>query len=276
MMKVYLVLALFCLCALSEEIAEEREQATREVRLWSKVGLGWPKYVGSGENPNNMWALAGNGWNKISWVYTWNARSFTAAQQAGLEFVPMFWGQKVLGEFTSARDESNSFAGATAILGFNEPDHPGEANLSPDAAVSLWKTYIQPLKAKGLRLGAPAVTSDLAVGKPWLQSFISKCTGCTIDFIPLHWYGYDGPSFVSYVQTMRNTFNKPIWITEWACSPLGGDPNRCTQQKVHDLMGYTTQWLDNTAYVERFAYVILSPFPSLSPFLNFNVSGSAP
>ncbi|KAG6819990.1 hypothetical protein H0H93_006693, partial [Arthromyces matolae] len=70
--------------------------------------------------------------------------------------------------------------------GFNEPDLNSQSNIQPAMAAQLWKQYIQPLAASGVRLGAPAVTNGPS-GIPWLSSFLSNCTGCTIDFIPFHW-----------------------------------------------------------------------------------------
>lgn len=69
---------------------------------------------------------------------------------------------------------------------FNEPDFVNEANMDPVAAAGIWMQYIQPLKAKGVRLGGPAVTAS-STGQPWLASFLAACANCTIDFLPLHW-----------------------------------------------------------------------------------------
>lgn len=59
--------------------------------------------------------------------------------------------------------------------------------MTPLEAARLWKQYIQPLKAYGVRLGGPAVTAA-GSGRPWLKEFFAACTGCTIDFLPIHWY----------------------------------------------------------------------------------------
>ncbi|KAJ6481727.1 hypothetical protein C8R45DRAFT_932487 [Mycena sanguinolenta] len=42
------------------------------------------------------------------------------------------------------------------------------------------------LKYAGIRLGSPAV-SNRPNGLQWLNSFMKACTGCTIDFIAVHW-----------------------------------------------------------------------------------------
>ena len=33
----------------------------------------------------------------------------------------------------------------------------------------------------------------------------------------LHWYGVDPQLFIQYLQLWYNTFQKPIWVTEFAC-----------------------------------------------------------
>jgi hypothetical protein len=49
----------------------------------------------------------------------------------------------------------------------------------------MWKTYLEPLKAAGIRLGSPATTSS-PTGKVWLQDFLTACAGgCTVDYVVL-------------------------------------------------------------------------------------------
>jgi hypothetical protein len=63
--------------------------------------------------------------------------------------------------------------------------------MSVGTAVAGWNQNIQPLKSlKDLTyLGSPAVSNaggdDAGLG--WLQKFLGACTGCSIDFINIHW-----------------------------------------------------------------------------------------
>lgn len=98
----------------------------------------------------------------------------------------------------------------------------GQSNLSPQDAASIWQQYIQPLHNQGVRLGAPAVSAAPG-GTQWLASFIAACSGCTIDFVPLHWYGDGSQYFEQYVNSFHDQFNYPIWVTEWAST--NSDPN---------------------------------------------------
>jgi len=97
-----------------------------------------------------------------------------------------------------------------------------QSNLSPSEAASIWMQFIQPLHDQGIQLGAPAVSAAPG-GTNWLASFMSECTGCTFDFVPLHWYGDGSDYFEQYVENFHNQFNFPIWVTEWAST--NDDPN---------------------------------------------------
>jgi len=204
-----------------------------------KEGLGWADWDSS-----NLGALAGNGL-KPTWIYTWSPWNIN--QQAGLEFIPMFHDPGSATDFVNAYNDG-VWKQSSAILFLNEPDMNG---VSPGQAVSLWNQYMQP-HASNYRLGAPAVASN-SNGMAWLQQFMSQCGGCKIDFIPLHWYGSDWTAFTAYVQSMQSTFGKNVWITEWACVQYGSSPP-CDQTSVYNFMGATTQWLDQTGYVERWAW----------------------
>jgi len=237
----------------------------------AKAGLGW-----SDGNSDNIRVLTGNtvGNTPVSWIYTWSAYSVQAASTIGLDFVPMLWGSSTASSFESQLN-SGAFSNSTAVLGFNEPDQSGQSNMSPGTAVSLWWQYINPLKSShGLRLGAPAVSSANS-GLPWLQNFVSQCSGCSIDFIPIHWYGSNPAYFQSYVQNIYNTFGKPIWVTEFACVQYVSSDPACDQNGVDTFLQQTVTWLYAQNYVERFAWFgamrsVPSGIPSYDALLTSN------
>jgi hypothetical protein len=70
--------------------------------------------------------------------------------------------------------------------------------------------------AKRASLGAPAVTNG-PNGLPWLRQFLSLCTGCKIDFLPIHWYDAadNAAYFYWYLNQIRVAgANRDVWITE--------------------------------------------------------------
>lgn len=83
----------------------------------------------------------------------------------------------------------------THVLGYNEPDgdaKTGGSGIAPAAAAANWISQIEPLRRMGIKVGGPAVTGSPR-GHQWLEDFFTACsdlgTNCTIDFLPVHWYG---------------------------------------------------------------------------------------
>jgi len=200
--------------------------------------------------------------SQISWVYGWEASPPDFLRNSGLQFIPMQWGSGGADQFQSIVQG----LGAKTILGFNEPDMTGQSNLSPGDAANIWKQYIQPLHNQGVRLGAPAVSAAPG-GMDWLASFISACNGCTIDFVPLHWYGDGAQFFNQYVQDFHARFNFPIWVTEWAST--SSDPNVAL-----DFLKQTTAFLDSTSYVERYSWFAFERDTGADQFALLNSDGS--
>jgi hypothetical protein len=133
--------------------------------------------------------------------YTWSPSS----TQTNLEFVPMLWGQREVDQFSSTINDTISTGGITAVLGMNEcvfcsygspiapiltppnsrPQESSQSNLTPEQGAAMWKTYLEPLRSRGVRLGSPAPSSAPS-GKTWIQDFLTACDGgCTVDFIAL-------------------------------------------------------------------------------------------
>jgi len=130
----------------------------------------------------------------------------------GLEYIPMFWGNKSISQFGGVQPLVSG-GSIQAVLGMNEcvhvydpctihellnllmlplhrwhlrPTTPGQSELTPGQAAELWIRYLEPLKQvnSSLRLGSPALANGEA-GIPWLQQFLGNCTGCSVDFIAL-------------------------------------------------------------------------------------------
>jgi len=204
----------------------------------SKVGLAWSD--GSPSDLKNFKT------NKVSAIYNWSPNKVQGADAVGLEYVPMLWGTKQISSFQNLVKAGY----ARHVLGFNEPDHDGQAALDPGYAASLWKQYIQPLKNQGYTLISPAVTSG-ASGVPWLQSFFGACSGCSVDILAVHWYGTDPNNFISYLNQMHTTFGRPIWVTEFACQNFSGGA-QCSESQVNNFMDTVTAFMDKTDWVQKY------------------------
>ncbi|KAJ7069623.1 hypothetical protein C8F01DRAFT_976322 [Mycena amicta] len=186
---------------------------------------------------------ANNTASVVSWVYNWALNPPAYLASSGIEYIPMQWG---------AADIENLAVtvkglGAKTVLGFNEPDFDQQSNINATFAAELWMQYIEPLKADGVRLGAPAISSG-ASGPPWLKDFMDACSKCTIDFIPFHWYGDGTGGFTDYLYSLHANFpNHTLWVTEFA-------ETSDNDTVVLDFLNATTTMLDGLDWVERYAW----------------------
>jgi hypothetical protein len=197
--------------------------------------------------------------SEVGWFYTWSSGRQQITAPVGVEFVPMIWGPASAtdAELNTARQQG------TTLLGFNEPDMPGQANMTVQQALDLWPR----LQSTGLRLGAPAVASGANTAGSWLDLFMkgAAARGYRVNFIPLHWYGGDFNTtnavsqFRTYVQSVHQRYNKPIWITEYGLIDFSsGSPRYATQAQQAAFIKQSTNLLQSLSYVERYAWFTLS------------------
>ncbi|TLD35145.1 glycoside hydrolase family protein [Venturia nashicola] len=187
---------------------------------------------------------------KSQWAYNWGSSNGGLA--SGVEFLPMLWGAGTEKTGTWVKDATAGIAaGATALLGFNEPDHPEQANMSPDAAATAYKTHITDNFAGKAKLISPAVTNGGgSMGLTWLSSFMSACTDCKIDAVAIHWY--DSSSnvdyFKSHILDAHTKTGLPVYLTEFGTTD-GND---------QAFLASVLPWLDSQDYVQKYAYFMAS------------------
>ena len=141
---------------------------------------------------DSVWS-SGN--SDLTWYYNYQHAPSDAYAKSQLNFVPMLWGVGNANDTSfldNVSSQLDSGANITHVMAFNEPDgssSTGGSNISPSIAAAAWMKQIEPLKKRGVKLGAPAVTGAPS-GFTWLQNFNTSCGGnCSFDFIPVHWYG---------------------------------------------------------------------------------------
>ncbi|KAH0586095.1 hypothetical protein H2248_007366 [Termitomyces sp. 'cryptogamus'] len=187
--------------------------------------------------------LAAQSNSVISWLYNWGTSPPQYLQQSSIPYIPMQWGAGGVENFAATVLAS----GAKTVLTFNEPDLGSQSNIEPAVAAKLYKQYIQPLSAQGIRLGAPAVTNG-PMGRPWISSFLANCTDCTIDFIPCHWYGDGVGNFYDYIWQMHGQFPQyPLWVTEFASTSSD-------DAEVLDFLTSSIAYLDSLDWIEGYAW----------------------
>ena len=171
----------------------------------------------------------------IGWHYSWSLEMPDAYinEQTQQEFVPQVWGLETGCGSGSCLKDLNDFIPlptTTAILGFNEPNYAGQANLTAAEACAAWPTVTSFAKKHGLRVGAPAVGECFAynaasddsdcfmTSNDWLDEFLAACGHDSVDFIPTHWYGTNATLLLDYITELNQRFSKPVWLTEFSCS----------------------------------------------------------
>ncbi|KAF7372326.1 Glycoside hydrolase family 128 protein [Mycena venus] len=189
----------------------------------------------------------------LAWYYTWGAKGYVN-NASEIEFVPMLWGSEQIESFNETIQDSIQTLKITTVLGMNEPQEPSQANITAAEGAVMWKKYLEPLKARGIRLGSPA-PSGSPTSKPWLQDFITECDGnCTVDFLALHWYNTNATAFKEFLCDFHHEFQRNIWVTEWACQNMNGPDNQCTLTEIIDFLRETQLFMDQTDWVERYAW----------------------
>lgn len=190
----------------------------------------------------------------VRWFYSWGGDE-PADMPAGAEFVPMDWGyygdkdNQLVKWLARVKAQPN----VHALLGFNEPDHKDQANLTVDKALEGWPYLMQ----TGLPLGSPAAAND---DGPWMQQFMQAAAAkhYRIDFICVHWYGgADSASFLGYLARIYGMYHLPLWVTEfapadWSAGP--GHPSRITPEQTANFMRAVLPAMDKRDYVQRYAW----------------------
>ena len=189
---------------------------------------------------------------KLDWHYTWGAHYNVTTNPA---FVPMVKSERTLLEQDAIGWVTRQLAATKTkhLLGFNEPDHPAQANMSVDRAIQLWPR----LQATGLRLGSPATTGPAS---PWLADFMAKAKrkGLRVDFMTMHRYAWPkADDFLRKVTELHERYGKPVWVTEYAVADWDATSSRpCiySRAQTEDFMRATVAGLRAMPFVERFAW----------------------
>jgi hypothetical protein len=186
-----------------------------------------------------------------SWFYNWRPHLTPGEEDVAAEFVPMIWSDRDVTDEALAQVKVGGFS---ALLGFNEPDNKGQANMSVERAIELWPRLMD----TGLRLGSPGTCQ----GAKWLDDFMEEADrrDYRVDFICLHWYSdITEPEAVEglrrYVTRYWEKYKRPIWLTEYS----GGDWKFCSRRPVtfEDNARFAREsiaMLESLPFVERYAW----------------------
>ena len=205
--------------------------------------------------------------SKVSWAYNWYSFPYTLNQpQTGynpvLEFIPQLWStaDDLTSVWNANVEKSMAEYGTKSVIAFNEPDLciVDTACMTVTTAVEGWTEWMEPLKGK-VQLGAPGVSNSATdgMGLDWLKEFLEKCEDCTIDFVPVHWYGsaMEVEAFIKFVgEAFLVGGGRRLWITEF------GTQGGTAEQKLRFLKE-ALRFLDGPgkAMVDRYAWFMDAP-----------------
>jgi hypothetical protein len=237
-------------------VTTEPEPSDNPVPLSEKRGIGYGTGGGQQELSAQDLQLIDQ---RLSWFYDWSPSSPASVRgiytPLGIDFTPMLWGLNS-SEY-SMRQYLDNNSGVKYLLGFNEPTHLNQANLTPQEAADAWPTLEAIADDYNLQLVSPAVGNSSLYGAwEYLDAFFEACTNCRVDFIAVHKYGNNQEKFKEFIRESYQ-YGKPIWVTEWAGNGGGGGANWPETPDQHmDFLADTTRWLESEDNVYRYAWFV--------------------
>ncbi|TQW00515.1 hypothetical protein V2A60_001594 [Cordyceps javanica] len=220
----------------------------------SGTGLGFKKQ-GLAYNDANMANTFKKDCDGCDWGYNW--ASSPGDLDSSINYIPMLWGDlPVHTSHWDADAEAALSKGAKALLSFNEPDMPTQANMAPEAAAAAHAKYFSAYKGRA-QIGAPAVSNSGQQGQgiQWLKSFVASCNAnpdCHFDFCPVHWYSEAqyADTLFTHLKDAHEACGKPVWLTEFA--PFGSD------DQISDFMKTNLPKLDSLDYLQAYSYFMVA------------------
>jgi hypothetical protein len=172
----------------------------------------------------------------------------------------MIWGET----FVEPKQLELAKKSGSVLLGFNEPDHPQQANMTVQEALELWPH----LTATGMRVGSPATAADPSLSGSWLEKFMdgAKARGYRVDFVCVHWYGekFDTDGAVNrlknFLQAVHLKFQLPIWLTEYSLIRWSNPPTYPSWEQQAEFASKSIEMLETLPFVERYAWFSLPPW----------------
>lgn len=175
----------------------------------------------------------------VSWYYNWGSQTKSKTRAT---FVPMIF---------SLKTESPKAANNDFILGFNEPDHPKQANLPLKEAIDAWAG----VATKGRTVIGPAMAGNPLTGD-WLPGFMKAKV--KVDAIAVHWYkGVDAKKLIKDLEEIHARYKKPIWLTEFAPQTHASSeeaPRKFTQAQVTAFLQESAEFFEKTPWLVRYAW----------------------
>jgi hypothetical protein len=195
--------------------------------------------------------------SKFGFGYNWGQ---VENNDIGAPFIPMMHGpSKSTADEWLANVDKAVKKGSTAVMGFNECDHTDQCNLSPEAACSAWKQYMNPVKEAHpeITIVGPSVTNGPApMGLDWLSRFNDCCPDAVVDATNIHFYDiYDEQTidrFQAQVEKAASMAGKKVWVTEF-----GLNPGSASEEQAASFLKDAMAYLDGSDKVQGYSWFMV-------------------
>jgi len=204
----------------------------------------------------------------VSWYYNWDFETKYQGLSGSMQFIPMVWGNSPEALRGLARYLESAQTKPPAILAINEPNLKGQAFISPSETADLYRRIqdvadrfhvpvVGPNMALGSEGGSSITAEDPVENKmmtytfmvPFLKATLYYLAGTKTDAPALAFHSYGNAGELKWaVEMMHKTFNRPIWVTEYA---QWASPDSAAARKY---MIEATDFLERTPYVAGYAW----------------------
>ena len=184
------------------------------------------------------------------WGYDWH---YDPNKFPGMYMASMVWsgsavGYELTGDFY--------IAGRKVVFGFNEPDQSNQSNMTPYEGAVNW--FALEVSCPTCYFVSPAPSQmDVDWLRRWIEEY-EDLYGVTprFDAIGAHCYATTGKcqDFLQESRVLAQEYGVPVWVTEFACLPMGKDDIPRQAQNLAILV----EWMDQQDWIEYWAYFIMT------------------
>jgi len=204
----------------------------------------------------------------ISWYYNWHFDTKNQGGSGDMRFIPMLWGKSP--EALHGLDQylASTTPMPPVVLAINEPNLKGQAFITPRETADLYRhckeitdRYHIPLAGPNMALGSATDDSitahDPLENKTTTYTFMVPFIKATLHFLQesntevpaLAFHSYRDAGEIKWAaEMMHETFNCPIWVTEYA------QWSAADAEAARKYMMEATDFLERTPYVAGYAW----------------------
>lgn len=193
---------------------------------------------------------------RASWYYNWQVSPDCDGSSSA--FVPRIWGRFDDNTLRSAIDHARP---SGWLIGFNEPNLPWQADISPAEGAELWRRIEEAARPEGINLVSPASNQDHPGksdphGHQWLWAMVDEYQARYgekphFDAIGVHIYHSEIGEIKDFIEDRRDEardrgYNVDLWVLEFSGCFVESRPEAVMEELV--------PWLDGKDWIGRYAW----------------------